>query len=229
MMSPLLNKTKIVFGDHEYNFKNSNRLKRYVNYFDLDRQFYSFNYEGVHFLAMSSEVPFGPGSEQYNFVINDLKTASTNNTIRWIVVYLYQMLYTSPTHHTATENLRNTYHPLFDKYGVDLVLQAHSHNYQRSFTMKYNMEDPSEPIFDDSHEEQYVNPDGEIFVIVGTAGADLHNLTGQAPYTDRQSQRFGFLNVEIIEKNGSVMVGTFFENRKNTDKDHFIITKSVWK
>ena len=26
MMSPLINKTKMVFGDHEYNFKNSSRL-----------------------------------------------------------------------------------------------------------------------------------------------------------------------------------------------------------
>jgi predicted phosphodiesterase len=30
MMSPLINKTKMVFGDHEYNFKNSSRLDEYL-------------------------------------------------------------------------------------------------------------------------------------------------------------------------------------------------------
>ena len=35
-------------------------------------------------------------------------------------------------------NLRDTYHPLFDTYKVDLVLEAHLHNYQRSFPLEYN-------------------------------------------------------------------------------------------
>jgi calcineurin-like phosphoesterase family protein len=30
MMSPLINKTRMVFGDHEYNFKNSSRLDEYL-------------------------------------------------------------------------------------------------------------------------------------------------------------------------------------------------------
>ena len=36
------------------------------------------------------------------------------------------------------------------------------------------------------------NPDGTIFAVIGTAGADLHNLSGQAPYVVKQFQRFGF-------------------------------------
>src|SRR5262245_35812439 len=56
MMSQLLNKTKIVFGDHEYNFKNSTRLDKYLQNFNLSKQYYSFDYGNVHFLAMSSEV-----------------------------------------------------------------------------------------------------------------------------------------------------------------------------
>jgi hypothetical protein len=61
MMSPLINKTKMVFGDHEYNFKNSSRLDEYFQIFNLTKQYYSFDYGNVHFLAMSSEVPFDKG------------------------------------------------------------------------------------------------------------------------------------------------------------------------
>lgn len=225
MMSPLINKTKIVFGDHEYNFKNSSKLALYLDRFNLDRQYYSFDYQNVHFLAMSSEVPFDKESEQYTFVRNDLQAASKNGSINWIVVYLYEMFYTSPTLHTPTENLRNIYHPIFDDYAVDLVLQAHSHNYQRSLPIKYNELNSSRPIITDRHEEEYANPSGEIFIIAGTAGADLHDFTGQESYVQRQFQRFGFLNFDII-KNGTTIVGTFYENREGSDKDHFTITKS---
>ncbi len=51
MRGPLLNKTKIAIGDHEYHFKNSSRFKQYVDEFDLVYQYYCFNYENIHFLA----------------------------------------------------------------------------------------------------------------------------------------------------------------------------------
>jgi calcineurin-like phosphoesterase family protein len=224
MMSPLLNETRIVFGDHEYNFKNSSRLDEYLNKFDLTKQYYSFDHGNVHFLAMSSEVPFDKKSKQYDFVTSDLKQAEDNKSINWIVAYIYETLYSSPTLHNTTENLRDTYHPIFDKYNVDLILQAHSHNYQRSYPIKYNEKNPSNPTIADKSETEYKKPDGRIFAIVGTGGADLHNFTGQAPYIVRQFQRFGFLDVDIIN-NGTVMNGTFYENRDMTDKDRFTISK----
>ena len=224
MMSPLLNKTKIVFGDHEYNFKNSSRLDEYLKEFDLNKQYYSFNYGNVHFLAMSSEVPFDKKSKQYEFVTSDLKQAADNKSINWIVAYIYEMLYSSPTFHKTTDNLRDIYHPIFDKYNVDLVLQAHSHNYQRSYPIKYNDNNPSNPIVTDKDAQEYKKPGGRIFTIVGTGGADLHNFTGRAPYIVKQFQRFGFLDVDIVN-NGTMMNGTFYENRDMTDKDHFTIQK----
>ncbi len=223
MMSPLINKTKMVFGDHEYSFKNSSRLDEYLSKFNLTKQFYSFDYANVHFLAMSSEIPFDKDSKQYKFVNDDLQTASKNKSTNWIIVYIYEMLYSSPTFHKPTDTIRDLYHPIFDKHHVDLVLQAHSHNYQRTYPIKYNEKDTSNPIIVDKNQEEYTNPQGTIFAVVGTGGADLHNFTGQTPFVVKQFQRFGFLDVDII--NGSVMKGTFYENRDGTDKDHFTIIK----
>jgi hypothetical protein len=175
---------------------------------------------------MSAEIPFDKDSEQYKFVNSDLQSASKNGSIQWIVVFMYELMYSSPTFHTANENLRDIYHPLFDKYHVDLVLQAHSHNYQRSFPIIYNDKESSRPIVNERNEEGYSDPKGSIFVVAGTGGADLHNITGQAPFIVKQFQRFGFLDVQITD-NGSKMIGTFYENREGTDKDHFTITKSA--
>jgi predicted phosphohydrolase len=224
MMSPLIDKTRIVFGDHEYNFKNSSRLDEYLQRFNLTKQYYSFDYGNVHFLGMSSELPFDKNSKQYSFVNDDLKRASENKSINWIVAYIYEMLDTSPTFHKPTDTIRDIYHPIFDKYHVDLVLQAHSHNYQRTYPIKYNDKDPSNPIISDKNEVEYNNTDGTLFAVVGTAGADLHNFTGQAPYVVKQFQRFGFLDVNITS-DGRIMKGTFYENRDGTDKDHFTIAK----
>lgn len=228
MMSPLLNKTRIAIGDHEYHFKNSSRLKEYLDKFHLPNQYYSFNHKNIHFLAMSAEISFDEDSEQYRFVKSDLDSASKNESIKWIVVFMYEMMYSSPTFHEANQNLRDTYHPLFDKYRVDLVLQAHSHNYQRSFPISYNYRDSSRPIIEERNEEQYFNPKGSTFVVAGTGGADLHNFTGQAFFIVEQFQRSGFLQVQLVD-NRTKMIGTFYENREGTDKDRFEITKSKSK
>ena len=104
------------------------------------------------------------------------------------------------------------------------MLQAHSHNYQRTYPIKYNDKDGSNPIIADKNEREYTNPDGTIFAVIGTASADLHNFTGQAPYVVKQFQRFGFLDVNITS-DGKIIKGTFYENRDGMDKDHFTITK----
>jgi len=214
----------MVFGDHEYNFKNSSRLDEYLQKFNLTKQFYSFDHGNVHFLAMSSEVPFDKDSKQYKFTNEDLKTASENKSINWIVVYIYEMLYSSPTFHKPTDSIRDLYHPIFDKYHVDLVLQAHSHNYQRTYPIQYNKENASNPILADKDKQEYTKPKGTIFAVIGSGGADLHNFTGQAPFVVEQFQRFGFLDVNL-SNNGSLMNGAFYENRDETVKDHFTIKK----
>ena len=70
-----------------------------MNKFNLSDPYYSFNYGNIHFLAMSSVIPFNneslpfkllqDDSMQKQFVSDDLYYASQNKSITWIVVYLY--------------------------------------------------------------------------------------------------------------------------------------------
>ena len=71
---------------------------------------------------------------------NDLEATSKNPDINWTIVCSYRPQYSSPSEHPGNSYLRDLYHPLFQKYNVDIILQAHKHNYQRSYPINYNNE-----------------------------------------------------------------------------------------
>ena len=224
-------KMKIAFGNHE--FEGQSLLKQYMEYTNLDNQYYSFDYSNVHFISMATEAPYEQGSEQFNFVKHDLMKTKTNPSIDWIIVYYHQPMYTSKTHHEGLESLRDLYHSLFNEYGVDLVLQGHVHNYQRTHPLTYNSESPSNPtisqsaILDNGNNEEnmYVDPEGTIFAIVGTGGRELHGLDDQAYFTANQLEEHGFLELKTTN-NGKSLVGQFYSNEGSIIKDEFIIEKS---
>ena len=57
---------------------------------------------------------------------------------------MHESFYTSPTSCKIKScqgigDLRDTYHPLFDKHEADLVIGAHLHNYQRTVPLEYHL------------------------------------------------------------------------------------------
>jgi Calcineurin-like phosphoesterase len=221
-------KMMVVFGDHDLDY-NLTKYNQYINHFKLDKPYYSFNHGNVHFLAMATGrdriIPYDNNSAQYEFIVRDLSNAHNNESIKWIVVYGYMPLYSSPTRHPGDPKVAKIYHSIFDKYGVDLVIQGHNHNYQRTFPLAYDLANDSNPIVTSTEKREYdIDPGGPIFVTVGTAGQNMYNFTGQAPYVIQQFLSHGFFSVDIIE-NGSKLNATFVENRSGKVKDQFTIVK----
>ncbi|MDW0185166.1 MAG: metallophosphoesterase [Nitrososphaeraceae archaeon] len=210
--------------------RSSSRFSDFVRHFDLESPFYSFDYKNVHFLAMSTGkslfVPYANGSEQYNFISNDLRNAANNSGIDWIIVYGYRPFFTSPTIHPGTEVLRETYSPLFEKYGVDLVITSHNHNYQRSYPLVHNVEDSREPLIKDVNTSYYSMPGVPIYVGVGTAGNNLYDFRGQAPFMVSQFSETGFLHVNITKTEQNSLTGSFYNVGTGNYDDRFIIVKS---
>jgi calcineurin-like phosphoesterase family protein len=221
-------KVKIAFGDHDM----TNELFKYNTYlkhFNLTKPYYSFNYHNVHFLAMATAknkiLPYVVNSQQYEYVRNDLKLARENRSIDWIIVYSFKPFYSSNSTHPGEEELRDFYHPLFDANEVDLVLQAHNHNYQRTYPLTFNNSSPKWPIISDKQIHNFSNPKAPIFVTVGTAGAPLYNFSSQSPNTITQFAQYGFLNVDIEKlQKSNTLTGTFYNNNLNK-LDNFTITK----
>jgi Calcineurin-like phosphoesterase len=221
---------KVALGEDD---TESVRYRDYIRHFDLKNPFYSFDYQNVHFLAMSTGkgtvIPYVNGSEQYQFINDDLSKAANNPNIDWIIVYGYRPFYTSPTIHPANENLRETYPPLFEKYGVDLVITAHNHNYQRSYPLVYNIEHSREPIVKDVNVSHYNSPGVPIYVGVGTAGNNLYDFRGQAPYMVTQFEESGFLHVNVSKTDRDVLTGSFLNIETGNDDDQFVIIKSAFQ
>ena len=229
IMSPLKGKMMMTFGYHDVEDGQA-KTNQYLKTFGLEKQFYSYDYNNVHFLVMAAESDFEKGSEQYNFVLDDLKKASENKDINWIIVSSYGPLYTSPSEHKAYSSLRDLYHPIFERYGVDLVLGGHNHNYQRTYPITYNPADSSTPgITNDLTTGYDGQKDGIVFAIVGTGGVNFYAFEGQAPFVDKQfAGNFGFLNVDISNDNShSKLTGTFYDNQEGKILDKFTIEKEV--
>ena len=238
LVAPLDDKMKITIGNHEHRYYQEENntsyfspslLEEYMTHFNLSKQYYSFNHQNVHFVAMSTEVAFDSNSDQYKFVAADLSNASQNPNIDWIIVFYHRLAYSSPAVLGTIPMLRDTYHPLFEKFNVDMVLQGHSHNYQRSFPIIHNNTTPAKPSITDNAKFNYDDPKGQIYAIVGTGGFDeIHNFTGPAAkYIVTQFNAYGFLDLNVIQ-NGSTLEGKFYDN-KDKIRDHFSITKPINK
>ncbi len=244
IIQPFKSKMKIAMGDHEYSDTSGGTIGviyQYLKPLNLTKTYYSFDMNNVHFVIIDPYIDYNAGSSQYHFIEQDLKTASTNPKIDWTFVVESIPIYTSPAQHPANSTIRDIYHPLFDKYGVDLVFTSDNHNYQRTFPLKYNSEggdSSNNPIIVDSNQNNYYNNDkgGVIYLIIGTAGRSLYEIKQQAPFVAKQSdEHFGFLNIDIFDK---MLKGTFYANERelphhyyvnfqnNIIIDHFTISKT---
>ena len=224
----------ISIGNHEDD--SDEGFSGYMSKFGLSQTYYSFNHEDTHVLVMDTDRnSYSSGSAQRTFVQNDLQAASTNPNIKWIIVYLHKPMYTSPNacgssscSNTGSENsnLRNGFHAMFDQYGVDLVLQGHVHNYQRTYQLKYDSGSPSSPTIGSNNANTYTEGNGAVFAIVGTGGVNFHALSGKASFTSvQQDDYFGQLEIKVTNS-GNKLEGRFYRNGNNAILDSFSITKA---
>jgi hypothetical protein len=229
VLRPIGSITRINFGNHDV--QNSKLLNSYLNSFGLSRQYYSNNIGNVHIVTMSTDDAVTISSQQYNFVLKDLEAVANNPNLKWIIVSLHEPLYSSPntcgdSGCSGNKSFRDLFHPLFGKYGVDLVLEGHVHNYERSYPIMYNAKDPSSPIITSCNKDKYDDPNGQIYSIVGTGGVNLHGLSDKAPFmANQQDSKFGILDIQITDNK---LLATFISNDGST-MDQFTITKTTKK
>jgi hypothetical protein len=231
IIEPFMSKMKIAVGDHEYSDTNGEEngiISQYLQPLNLPKTYYSFDRNNVHFVFIDPYIDYEPGSVQYQFIEHDLRNAASNPKIDWTFVAESIPIYTSPSDHPADSNIRDIYHPLFDKYGVDLVFTSDNHNYQRTFPLKYNSEDDSSnnPIItDNSHNYYNYNDDnrGVIYLTTGTGGRSLYEIEQQAPFVAKQAdEHFGFLNIDINDK---TLIGTFYANEEEDEPQYYSVNE----
>ena len=191
-------KTFVTLGDDDLLYE-----EEYLEYYNMENLFYSFDFENVHFVTISSEKPYSKESKQYNFLRNDLANASLDENIDWIIFWLHKPLYFSNSPNGYTDLI--VLHELLEQYDVDLVLQADFHTYERSKPIT------SDGIIVDHSKCSYTDPKGQIFVTVGTGGHSHANIKNKFDWSVIQNNNdFGFLNLKILED--KAIVGEFIAN-----------------
>ena len=102
-----------------------------TTYPDDAERFYSFDYGPVHFVALDTEHAFiDPARRQEQLAWLDADLAAT--TQPWRVVYFHRPPYSSGTEHGSSVDVRQAFAPIFERRGVNLVLNGHDHDYERS-------------------------------------------------------------------------------------------------
>ncbi len=153
------------------------------------KAFYSFNYGNTHFINLDSygmddglyRVYDSQGA-QYQWLLKDLEA----NKSMWTVIFFHHPPYTKRNHDSDIEDelrlIREKLVPIFDKYKVDLVLNGHSHIYERSYLMQDHL--GQTPFFDPTYhivnkssgkylknEPPFINKtNGTVYVVAGSFG-----------------------------------------------------------
>ncbi len=77
------------------------------------------------------------GGAQTRWLEQTLRSAAEDPSIDWIVVQMHQdALSSSKFGNGSDKGIRAAWLPLFDRYGVDLVLCGHDHDYERSWPVR---------------------------------------------------------------------------------------------
>ena len=101
-----------------------------------ENESYYFDYQGVRFLSLNVNILENEkGFDANRPVIEQMATwvdkALKNNPNRWTIVFQHQGIYSMASDRNYVK-MRETLLPIYEKYGVDMVLQGHDHLYARS-------------------------------------------------------------------------------------------------
>lgn len=203
-------------GNHEEASNFSNYRTRFNMPGDSEGLWYSFNMGPVHFISISTEVYYFTQYglklliKQYDWLEQDLQEATSpvNRTVRpWIVIYGHRPMYCSNlgdddcTHYGTYTRIGLPFlhwfglEELLNKYGVDLVIWAHEHSYERLWPL-YDYQ-----VRNGSYEEPYHNPKAPVHIISGSAGCkeDTSPFRGDLPYWSAfHSTDYGYMRMRIV-------------------------------
>jgi hypothetical protein len=188
-------------------------------------EYYSFDIGNIHFLALDS---YGKADNkrfsdttgpQVSWIKKDLEKASK---AEWIIAYWHHPAYTMGSHNSDTEkelvDIRENLIPVLDRYGVDIVLAGHSHDYERSRMMhgyygndssfngeKFNVSQSSGKEDPVTHTGAYtknkLREAGTVYVVSGSAGK-LGGMQKEFPHRAMYFSDATHGGVSFIEVNG---------------------------
>jgi acid phosphatase type 7 len=205
-----------VAGNHEY---VTNQAQPYLDNLYMPtspsggERYYSFDWGHVHFVGIDSNCAIGLASKdrctlaaQKEWVKQDLAASKAP----WKVAFFHHPPWSSGDHGSQLL-MRREFGPLFEQYGVDLVLTGHDHHYERAHAMKGDSVGTAGT--------------GIPYLVVGSGGANLRVFANSKPSWSavRNNTDYGFLNVEVVD--GTLTAKLI--NASGSAVDTLVLTKSL--
>ena len=112
------------------------------------------------------------GGAQKRWLEAELVAARGDRGIDWVVVCMHQTaISTADRANGADLGIRQDWLPLFDRYGVDLVVCGHEHHYERSHPVRGTLgNDTLTPIPVDTHTDVIDTSKGTVHLVIGGGG-----------------------------------------------------------
>jgi hypothetical protein len=164
----------------------------------LAEAYASFNVGPAHVVTMSDYYFALPSNRerletdeakaQMAWLEADLEKANQNRAAQPFLIFLsHRGMYTTSQHAKARDVLQVRRHlaPVFDRFGVDLVLSGHDHTFERTKPLKYGT--PDAPVIVEPSGGAGGDARGTIFLVSAGAGAEAYQVeTVAAPYRDKR-------------------------------------------
>jgi len=188
-------------GNHESYYNYSSYTARFAmpgnETGGYDNYWFSFNFNNVHVTSFSTEHDYAPGSEQYEWMANDMAQARAAG-YEWLFLSGHRPFYSSDTSeydsHKPGCRLLTELEDLIAKFKVDLVLTGHMHCYERTWPT-YN----GTVIGSTTNSTYFEDPAAPIYIVQGTAGAlQIEKwVTPQPAWSLIRQQYYGFGRMDI--------------------------------
>jgi hypothetical protein len=182
---------------------------------------YSFRYGNVAFVSadandISPEIPHPySGGQQTNWLDQELGRLRADPMVDFLVVFFHHCAFSTITAHGSDGGVRRQWTPLFDRHGVDLVINGHNHAYERTTPIRDGVPTVESPsgatIASKERGTTYIcaggggrspndlGPTGQGFISNGPVAHDLL-LTGEpeaAPWSQKAVANNSFLRIEV--------------------------------
>jgi len=178
---------------------------------------YSFDFANVHTTIISSEHDLSPGSRQYMWLEDDLKSVDRSKT-PWLVLELHRPIYESeaiPKEYRVGIEIRHRIEDLLLQYGVDMVLAGHYHSYQRTCAGLYKSK---------------CGHGGPVHIMVGSAGAQLtrnHIDPRFGHWTEKfVNDKWGYGRITVA--NATALHFEFIQAGSHNDTDAGKVLDETW-
>ncbi len=199
--------------------------------------YYSFDVGNVHFICLDSTgSDRSMGGLQWLWLQSDLSSTLQD----WIVAFWHHPPYSMGSHNSDTETIlmemRANFLPLLEAWGVDLVLNGHSHSYERSYlvdkhyglttellpSMQIDTGDGN-PAGDGPYETTHLGNSGAVYAVAGSSGKLSNMEPVPHPIMVLSTETLGSM---VIDVDRSRLTGRFLDDT-GTVQDLFVIEQEV--